>query len=79
MSNQKLSAEAVTVAFEKGSYEDLLPLLSPYSREFLSLELGRGLGSYIDRIEFIGLKSVGKVLDAGGGARPVGFCACSVK
>jgi len=49
------------------AYQDVLPLLSPYQREFVSIEYGRGEKSYQDRLRFIGLSGQGRVLDAGGG------------
>ena len=48
-------------------YRDILPLLTPYEQEFLEAEYGRGLQSYINRLEYIGLDHQGSVLDAGGG------------
>jgi len=58
-----------TMAGERGSdlYQDLLPLLTPYGREFLELEYGRGEEAYRARIAYIGLENCGRVLDAGGG------------
>lgn len=47
--------------------ENLRPLLPQYSRDFASIEYGRGIDTYIKRLERIGLDRVGAVLDAGGG------------
>jgi SAM-dependent methyltransferase len=52
---------------EQPSFEDLIPLLSPYGRGFLSGEWGRGIETYLERINYIGLDHRGDVLDAGGG------------
>ena len=48
-------------------FSDLLPMLTPYGREFLNGEYGRGEKKYRDRISFIGLENQGRILDAGGG------------
>jgi len=48
-------------------YADLLPMLPPYGREFLEMEWGRGVDTYLERLAFVGLANQGRVLDAGGG------------
>jgi len=49
------------------AYQDVLPLLSPYQREFVSMEYGRGEAAYRDRLRFIGFSGHARILDAGGG------------
>ena len=48
-------------------FDDLLPMLTPYGREFFEIEFGRGKETYLKRIDHVGLCGLGKVLDAGGG------------
>jgi len=47
--------------------DDMLPLLSAFQRDFIEIEMGRGLDAYRRRVDFIGLSGHGSVLDAGGG------------
>jgi SAM-dependent methyltransferase len=47
--------------------ETIIPLLSPYQADFLEAEFQRGMPRYLERIEYLGLAGMDRVLDAGGG------------
>lgn len=55
--------------FDLEYYENIIkPLLNSHDAENWAIEYGRGINTYLDRINKIGLAIDGLVLDAGGGA-----------